>query len=98
MEKHTPHYPLSEVKACIQAGKVRASTTAVMNAAALNFDFPGMVAVVESLTVQDFYKSMTTYRDHREWHDVYRPQTKAGEVYLKLTIVEGLLIVSFKEL
>jgi motility quorum-sensing regulator/GCU-specific mRNA interferase toxin len=98
MEKHTPQYPLSEVKACIQAGRVRASTTAIANAAILNFDFLGMVAVVESLTMQDFYKSMTSYRDHREWHDVYRPQTNVGEVYLKLTIVEGLLIVSFKEL
>ena len=98
MEKHTPHYPLSEVRACLQAGKVRATVTALADAAALDFDYPGMLAVIEGLTKQDFYKSMTTYQDHRAWHDVYRPQTKAGEVYLKLTIVEGLLIVSFKDL
>lgn len=98
MEKHTPHYQLSEVKACLQAGKVRSTVTALAGAAALGFDFPGMLAVIEGLAMQDFYKSMTTYQDHRVWHDVYRPQTEAGEVYLKLTIVEGLLIVSFKEL
>ena len=98
MEKHTPHYQLSEVKACIQAGRVRATTTAVTSAAALDFDFPGMLAVVEALTMRDFYRSMTTIRDHRVWHDVYHPQTEAGEVYLKLAIVEELLIVSFKEL
>ena len=51
-----------------------------------------------SLTVTDFYKSMTTYGDHTIWQDVYRPKTKAGEVYLKLTVIDDVLIVSFKEL
>jgi motility quorum-sensing regulator/GCU-specific mRNA interferase toxin len=46
----------------------------------------------------DFYKSMTTHDDHRVWQDVYRPTTPAGEVYLKLTVVDDVLVVSFKEL
>ena len=50
------------------------------------------------LKPQDFYKSMTTIADHRVWQDVYRPLTQCGEVYLKLTITDELLIVSFKEL
>lgn len=29
---------------------------------------------------------------------VYRPNTPYGEVYLKLTVVDDVLIVSFKEL
>jgi len=29
---------------------------------------------------------------------VYRPNTEAGDVYLKLTVVDNVLIVSFKEL
>jgi motility quorum-sensing regulator/GCU-specific mRNA interferase toxin len=41
---------------------------------------------------------MTTFADHTIWQDVYRPMTKSGEVYLKLTVVDDLLIVSFKEL
>jgi motility quorum-sensing regulator / GCU-specific mRNA interferase toxin len=41
---------------------------------------------------------MTTYADHRIWQDVYHPQTSAGPIYLKLTVVEHVLIVSFKEL
>jgi len=45
----------------------------------------------------DFVKSMTTYEDHKVWQDVYRPRTSAGEVYLKLTVIEDVLIVSFKE-
>jgi motility quorum-sensing regulator/GCU-specific mRNA interferase toxin len=41
---------------------------------------------------------MTTKNDHRIWQDVYHPTTKAGEVYLKLTGSDGVVIVSFKEL
>ena len=98
MEKRTPHCELSRVKALIDAGKVRATHTARATASLLGFDFKGMVAVVASLTMKDFYKSMTTHADHRIWQDVYRPQTSAGAVYLKLTVIEDVLIVSFKEL
>jgi len=98
MEKKTPHCELLRVKALIAAGKVKSTHTARTAAALLGFDFEGMIAVVASLTMKDFYKSMTTYADHRIWQDVYRPQTSAGPVYLKLTVIEDVLIVSFKEL
>jgi motility quorum-sensing regulator/GCU-specific mRNA interferase toxin len=97
MEKRKPHYPLPEVKACILAGQFRATTLAVKGAAALGFDMDGMQAVIAGLTMRDFYKSMTTYKNNHIWQDVYRPQTQAGKIYLKLTILNGLLIVSFKE-
>jgi motility quorum-sensing regulator / GCU-specific mRNA interferase toxin len=54
--------------------------------------------VLLALTPADFYKSMTTHNDHTVWQDVYRPITKVGGVYLKLTVIDGVLIVSFKEL
>jgi motility quorum-sensing regulator / GCU-specific mRNA interferase toxin len=57
-----------------------------------------MLDIVIPLTSRDFYKSMTTYADHTLWQDVYRPVIKVGGVYLKLTVVDDLLIVSFKEL
>lgn len=41
---------------------------------------------------------MTTHADHTIWQDVYHPKTSAGDVYLKLTVIEDVLIVSFKEL
>ncbi len=42
---------------------------------------------------------MTTYADHRVWQDVYHAKTTGGaEVYLKLTVIDDVLIVSFKEL
>ena len=64
----------------------------------MRFDFDGMLAVVLALTTADFYKSMTTHADQRVWQDVYRPTTPAGEIYLKLTVIDEVLIVSFKEL
>ena len=42
---------------------------------------------------------MTTYADHQIWQDVYHTKTTSGaEVYLKLTVLDDVLIVSFKEL
>jgi motility quorum-sensing regulator/GCU-specific mRNA interferase toxin len=42
---------------------------------------------------------MTTHADHRIWQDVHRARTAHGdEVYLKLTVIDDVLIVSFKEL
>jgi motility quorum-sensing regulator/GCU-specific mRNA interferase toxin len=98
MEKRTPHCKLAVVKALVAAGKVRSTYSALAGGAALGFDFAGIVGVVEALTPGDFYKSMTTYADHRVWQDVYRPVTPAGGVYLKLTVIEDVLVVSFKEL
>jgi motility quorum-sensing regulator/GCU-specific mRNA interferase toxin len=98
VEKRTPHCKLAVVKALVAAGKVRSTVSALAGGAALGFDFAGVVSVVEALTPRDFYKSMTTYADHRIWQDVYRPTTLAGDVYLKLTVIDDVLIVSFKEL
>ena len=98
MEKKSPHYNLSIITELIEAGKVRSTVSALSGGAALGFDFAGMVEVVLALTADDFYKSMTTYTDNKIWQDVYRPNTSAGDVYLKLTVVEDVLIISFKEL
>jgi motility quorum-sensing regulator/GCU-specific mRNA interferase toxin len=98
VEKSTPHCKLTVVKALVGADKVRTTRGAREGAVALGLDFDGMLAVVMALTPADFYKSMTTHADHRVWQDVYRPMTPVGEVYLKLTVVDDVLIVSFKEL
>ena len=82
----------------VNAGQVRTTRGAREGAVALGLDFDGMLAVVMALTTGDFYKSMITHADHRVWQDVYRPATPVGEVYLKLTVIDDVLIVSFKEL
>jgi motility quorum-sensing regulator / GCU-specific mRNA interferase toxin len=100
MEKGSPHCKLSVVKALIEASKVKATASAFVGARVLGInDLAGMCAVVMSLTSDDFYKSMTTHADHRIWQDVYRAKTaSSADVYLKLTVIDDVLIVSFKEL
>ena len=98
MEKRTPHCKLPVIKALVAAGKVRATYSATQGAAQMGFGFSEMLNVVTTLTSADFYKSMTTHADHTVWQDVYRPSTQAGDVYLKLTVIDDVLIVSFKEL
>ena len=100
MEKGTPHCKLPVVKALIEDGQVRATATAFNGARELGInDLTGMCTVVLALTPTDFYKSMTTHADHRVWQDVHRAKTAKGdELYLKLTVIDDVLIVSFKEL
>ncbi|MDP2433935.1 MAG: type II toxin-antitoxin system MqsR family toxin [Pseudomonadota bacterium] len=100
MEKGTPHCNLPVVKALIEAGHVKATASAFNGAREIGInDLAGMCAVVLALTSTDFYKSVTTHADHRVWQDVYRAKTASSdEVYLKLTVIDDVLIVSFKEL
>lgn len=99
MEKRKPHCPLKVIKALIEAGKVQATGTAYQGARELGiFNLQGMCDVVLSLKTGDFYKSMTTHADSAVWQDVYHAQCPAGAVYLKLTVIDDVLIVSFKEL
>ncbi len=100
MEKRTPHCKLTAVKALVEANKVRATASAFAGARSLGIDdLDGICAVLLALEPRHFYKSMTTHADHRIWQDVYHASTQAGDaVYIKLTVIEDVLIVSFKEL
>lgn len=98
MEKHTPHCKLTVVKRLVKAGKVQATLSALAGGAAMGVDLEAMLGIVSALSPSDFYKSMTTHADHKIWQDVYRPETPVGQVYLKLTVIDDVLIVSFKEL
>ena len=100
MEKRTPHRKLSLVKELVKANKVRATASAFNGASELGiYTLSGMCDVVLSLTTANFDKSMTTHADYRIWQDVYKVVNQNGsDIYLKLTIIEDVLIVSFKEL
>ena len=98
MEKSIPHCKLQLVKAYVAARKVRTTQSSRLGATALGMELSDMLEVLLALTPADFYKSMTTHADHTVWQDVYRPNTKVGSVYIKLTVMDGVLIVSFKEL
>ena len=97
MEKRKAHYPLTTVKRLTAERRVSFTVTAVAGAAAMGFAIDDMLSVVSSLTIKDLYKSMTSHADNTVWHDVYHVDTSRGVVYLKLTVLENLLIVSFKE-
>jgi motility quorum-sensing regulator / GCU-specific mRNA interferase toxin len=98
MEKRKPHCPLSVVHTLVEQGQVRSTVSALSGAAAIGLAFDDMLEVIRALTMRDFYKSMTTHGDHRVWQDVYQPITDVGAVYLKLTVIDDVLIISFKEL
>lgn len=100
MEKGTPHCKLSVVKTLINSGQVQATGSAFCGARDLGiYHLAGMCEVVLALTPANFYKSMTTHADHKIWQDVYHTKLISGAaVYLKLTVIDDVLIVSFKEL
>lgn len=98
MEKKTAHYPLTIVKELVDNGFVSATRSALIGAAALGLDFSDMKEIVKNLQIEDLHKSMTTHGAHTIWQDVYHfPSEEVGDIYLKLSIVGDVLIVSFKE-
>ena len=58
-----------------------------------------IAAVVRSMKATHFQKSMTSYRDHRRWQDVYNVPHEAFVLYVKFTDDGGgvFTILSFKE-
>jgi len=97
VEKSTPHCRLGRVRELVAAGRVEFTVAARRGASQMGFGEDGVYEVLMRLTTADFYKSMTTYHDHAVWQDVYRPVTRHGAVYLKLTVTDDVLVVSFKE-
>ena len=87
MEKRTPHYKLSEIKAFVAAPKTRPFTvTALRGGLELGLSESEMREVVLALGRCNFYKSMTTHADHEVWQDVYHGATPDGiAVYIKVT-------------
>lgn len=98
-EKKTAHYPLVQVKELVEEGKILSTRKALETAASLEYTLEDMVNVILDLEVTDFYKSMTTHVDHTIWQDVYHFPAKGDlDIYIKLTVTDNVLIVSFKEL
>lgn len=100
MEKLRPTYDLDAIKAVLGSIETLAITrTALTDALALGFDRSGIVAVIKSLERTMFYKSMTTYADHRTWQDVYHLHSADLVIYIKFQadIVTEFKVTSFKE-
>ena len=99
MEKRTPHYALPAMQAAVaQAGRRAFTHAALQGGWMMGLTDADMLLVVASLTSRDFYKSMTTYRDHRIWQDVYHASCPNGRIaYIKLTHVDERIVIQFKE-
>jgi motility quorum-sensing regulator / GCU-specific mRNA interferase toxin len=87
MEKQTPHYRLIDIFALVaDAQSVPFTRAALRGGLELGLSQNAMRAVVLRLTRKCFYKSMTTYLNHRVWQDVYVGETGDGTpVYIKVT-------------
>ncbi|HYF22071.1 MAG TPA: type II toxin-antitoxin system MqsR family toxin [Caulobacteraceae bacterium] len=99
MEKRKPSYDLAAVQAVLGT-TLATTTTAAIDAAALGYDGAGIMEVIRSITPAMFYKSMTTFADHRLWQDVYYVPTEDGLLlYVKFQadVVTEFKLVSFKE-
>jgi motility quorum-sensing regulator/GCU-specific mRNA interferase toxin len=101
MEKKKPHYSLEQVRRLIMdEGRDPFTQSAKNGAAEMGLDAGELRGIVAGLAMRDFYKSMTTHDSSRVWQDVYRPVTRLGPAYVKVTInpAENLIVVSLKGL
>ncbi|MDR2213627.1 MAG: type II toxin-antitoxin system MqsR family toxin [Pseudomonadales bacterium] len=99
MEKYTPHYKLEAIKAVVTALGTEAFTrTAQFGYKRLGLSDTDALLVVLGLARQMFYKSMTTYQDHKVWQDVYHATCPNGRTaYIKLTLRHDAVVIQFKE-
>ncbi|MGA2434346.1 MAG: type II toxin-antitoxin system MqsR family toxin [Bryobacteraceae bacterium] len=99
MEKRTPHYDLAHVQAEVaRLGAAAFTKTALDGGRQMGLTTAEMLAAIASLSRRDFYKSMTTYADHRIWQDVYHGATPVKkQAYIKITLRDRAPVIQFKE-
>jgi len=99
-EKRQPTYDLETFKATFSSVERLAVTgTSLRSAAALGFGRAEIVETIQTMQREHFYKSMTSYADHRLWQDVYHVPSAVGVLYIKFTAdaITEFLLLSFKE-
>lgn len=99
MEKRKPHYSLGTIKATFTSVRaLRITKTATRCAQALGITLEGVIGIIQGMTREQFYKSMTSDSHSAVWHDVYHVPCGAFVLYVKFTTdIEGYLVISFKE-
>lgn len=99
-EKRKPSHDLERFK-LIAGDPERLTITrkALISAAGLGFARDDIAATIRTMERRHFYKSMTSYADHRRWQDVYRVPSSRGLIYLKFTddVLTEFILLSFKE-
>ena len=95
MEKFTPTYNLEEFK----NSDYEITKTAQKTANDLGFNEKSIIEVVDTMERKHFYKSMTSYANHKIWQDVYHVPCKNLTLYIKFTqnVISEITLLSFKE-
>ncbi len=77
---------------------LRITKTATMCAEALEITLTDVVWIIQSMTREQFYKSMTSDANSAIWQDVYHVPYATHVLYVKFTTdADGYLVISFKE-
>lgn len=95
MEKSNPSYSLSEFK----ASNFSITRTAIRTAQELGFYEEDIRKIVSTMELKHFYKSMTSYANHKIWQDVYHVPCGKLILYVKFTqeVISEFTLLSFKE-
>jgi motility quorum-sensing regulator/GCU-specific mRNA interferase toxin len=99
VEKRKPHYALDTIKATFVSERtLRITKTAVSCAQALGLLLKDIVSIIQGMTREQFYKSMTSHANSAIWQDVYHVPHGSTVLYVKFTTdAEGYLVISFKD-
>ena len=73
--------------------------TAYGTALDLGFNEGGIRRIVSTMQESHFYKSMTSYANHKIWQDVYHVPYEDMIIYVKFTqnVISEFTLLSFKE-
>lgn len=99
-------YNLAAVQAEVGKKKHHAFTTSALTGGfSLGLTTSDMVKIIQSITSNDFYKTMRSEARPDVWQDVYRVKVPdgmafSGWLYVKFTLANGhaKVVISFKEL
>ena len=95
MEKFNPTYNLEEFK----NSDYEITKTAQKGAENLGFKLSEIDKVISTMEQKHFYKSMTSYANHKIWQDVYHVPYGGLTLYVKFTqnVISEFTLLSFKE-
>lgn len=95
MEKLIPTYKLDDFKMSNFSITRKAYDTALD----LGFNEGDIRRVIHTMKDEHFYKSMTSYANHKIWQDVYHVPYEDLVLYVKFTqnIISEFTLLSFKE-
>ena len=95
MEKFTPTYSLEDFK----KSNFEFTKTALKTSKELGFEESDVRNVVSTMEHKHFYKSMTSYANHKIWQDVYFVSYEDLTLYVKFTqnVISEFTLLSFKE-